>query len=188
VIIVDNDNTTINNGGPTSTSEKLYSLLLRCSHALSRGHHHDGGMHPGQWRILSLLAAGNKVTQRELLDIVQIRAASLSELLTKLESKGLITRVKGEDDRRNVGVEITELGEMVIAEHAGSRQSISTELFSALSEEEQEQLAGLLSKLAEAWHERHHSSEGGGYGPRRHGSGCGHGCHGPHGHHHHWER
>lgn len=150
---------------PNNTiSEKLYSLLLRCSHALSRGEHQKEGVHPGQWRILALLTRNGAVTQRELLDILQIRAASLSELLSKLESKGLITRVKDDNDKRNVIVEITKLGEMVIAENAHNQQEISSELFSLLSEEEQNQLAELLSKLVEAWHDKRH---GNGQRPQR---------------------
>lgn len=166
-------------------AEKLYSLLLRCSHALSRGEHQREGMHPGQWRILTLLATNGAVSQRELLDMVQIRAASLSELLSKLEGKGLIARVKDDGDKRNVIVEITELGEMVIAENAHNQQETASELFSFLSEEEQKQLAGLLSRLVEAWHDKHH---GNGQRPwrcdsRHHQRHCRHGGHDMHEHH-----
>ncbi len=167
---IDSQNSTPGN----MISEKLYSLLLRCSHALSRGEHQRGGMHPGQWRILSLLAANGAVAQRELLDIVQVRAASLSELLSKLENKGLITRAKGEGDKRNVLVELTELGEMVIAENAHNQRKTASELFALLSTEEQNKLAELLGKLVEAWHDRHH---GNGQGHR-----CGdHDCRHKHG-------
>lgn len=141
---------------PNLVSEKLYSLFLRCSHALSRGHHQNTGMHPSQQRVLSLLASSEKITQRELLDIMQIRAASLSELLTKLEGKGLISRTKADGTKRGIDVEITDLGEAVVSEYAHNHQEITNEMFSALSEEEQRLLVQLLSRLIEDWHKRNH--------------------------------
>ncbi|TCS78729.1 MarR family winged helix-turn-helix transcriptional regulator [Pectinatus cerevisiiphilus] len=150
----------LGNKNPNLISEKLYSLFLRCSHALSRGHHQSGGMHPSQQRILSLLASSDKITQHDLLDILQIRAASLSELLTKLESKRLINRTKAANNKRSIDVEITDLGEAVAAEYADSHQAVTTKLFSVLSEDEQQLLVQLLSRLIENWHNYHHGLNG----------------------------
>lgn len=136
-------------------SEKLFSLLLRCSHALGRGHHHKEAM-PGQGRVLAILSSRGSMTQRELQDVVQIRAASLSELLGKLEYKGLITRTKDDNDKRNVIVTLSEQGSIIAAENILARRETSAYLFSALSVDEQSQLTELLSKLVEAWHMEHH--------------------------------
>ena len=138
------------------TSERLYSLLLRCSHGLSRGEHLREGMHPGQWRLLALLAQKGTVTQQELLDIVQIRPASLSELLSKLEYKGLITRTKDENDKRTVVVQITEHGKTIVEENVHYHRETADQLFSSLSEEERGQLTELLGKLVESWHLEYH--------------------------------
>jgi DNA-binding MarR family transcriptional regulator len=164
-----NNNNFINEA-PTLTSEKLYSIFLRCSHALSRGHHQNAGMHPSQQRVLSLLASNEKITQADLLDIMQIRAASLSELLTKLESKGLIRRAKADGSKRGIDVEITDLGEAVVTEYANNQRENANELFSALSEDEQQLLFQLLSRLIEDWHNRHHGSEGDGNCSHEHGA------------------
>ena len=155
------NNNNFTNETPNLVSEKLYSLFIRCSHALSRGHHQNTGMHPSQQRILLLLASSDKITQHELLDIMQIRAASLSELLTKLEGKGLISRTKSDGTKRGIDVEITDLGETVVSEYAHNHQENTNELFSALSEDEQQLLVQLLSRLIEDWHNRNHGSNGG---------------------------
>lgn len=152
------NNNNITNEAPNLVSEKLYSLFLRCSHALSRGHHQNTGMPPSQQRILSLLASNDKITQHELLDIMQIRAASLSELLTKLEGKGLINRVKSDGNKRGVDVAITDLGEAVVSEYAHDHQENTNELFSILSQDEQQLLVQLLGRLIEDWHNRNHGS------------------------------
>lgn len=174
------------NDDNTIISEKLYSLLIHCSHALSRGHHPHNGMHPGQWRILSILAANGAMTQKDLLDVVQIRAASLSELLSKLEAKGFVTRIKDEDDKRSISIEVTELGKKAINENESYQQETVSELFSLLTVSEQEQLVELLEKLVRSWHDKYH---GGGYGMHyENGRGCHHQderhCH-HHGHHFH---
>ena len=166
-------------------SEKLYSLFLRCSHALSRGHHHENGIHPSQWRILSILAQTGEMAQRDLLEVLQIRAASLSELLSKLESRGLISREKETGNKRNVNVELTELGKIAIDENANAQYKTAQGLFSILSIEEQQHLAEALEKLINYWHEQHHGCAA----EHQHEHGCHEGNHGDHcGHHSHHHR
>ncbi len=98
------------------------------------------------------------MAQRDLLEVLQIRAASLSELLSKLESRGLITREKEAGNKRNVNVGLTELGKMVIDENANAQYETAQELFSMLSLEEQKHLIEVLEKLINSWHEQHHGS------------------------------
>lgn len=147
----------------TTISEKLFSLFSRCSHALGRGHYHMGGVYPAQARILFLLMTMGTVTQRELQRITRTRAASLSELLSKLDSNGFIIRTKDEHDRRTIIVKLTDTGKKVISDHMINQQQMTSELFSPLTEQEQYQLLSLLEKLTAAWrgdeiahHHMHH--------------------------------
>ncbi|AMP20022.1 hypothetical protein AZF37_01465 [endosymbiont 'TC1' of Trimyema compressum] len=134
-------------------SQKLYTLFRRCSHSLSRGHQYGGSMHPSQFRILMLISKKESVTQGELLAIMGIRAASLSQLLCKIERKGLISRSKDLEDKRSVVISITDLGEAVLKESMNDQQTKFKELFSSLSEEEQFNLSNLLEKLLTSWNE-----------------------------------
>lgn len=141
-------------------SEKLYSLLLRCSHALSRGHHHHhGGMHPSQWRLLFILSKTDEIAQRELVEVLQVRPGSLSELLNKLESKGLIIREKKPDNKRHINVRITELGRTAIKDNELIQRQTAQDLFSSLSMDEQHDLVQILEKLVNLWHDRNHNHE-----------------------------
>jgi len=78
--------------------------------------------------------------------------STASEIAAKLEGKGLITRVRSEDDRRKVTLSVTEQGRAWVAqsdeEHILYRRA---ELFSALSPEEQTALETLLDKLSDDW-------------------------------------
>ncbi len=169
-----------NNTPGSSLAETLFSLLWRCFHLMNRGHHHHPkGMHPGQDRILGIIAAHAPLSQRELLDLTQIRSASLSELLGKVESHGFISRTKDERDKRNVIINLTSQGQQVVEDKTNFQQKKATSLFASLSEEEQQQMIQLLTKLVNSW-DAHDQ------GPRPHSHGHPH--HPLHGHfrgHHH---
>lgn len=87
------------------------------------------------------------MTQKELQEILQIQPGSMSELLAKLEEKGLILRRKDEEDKRRSILTLTEAGQTVAKE----QQREEKPLFEALDETEQEELKNLLGKLLDSW-------------------------------------
>lgn len=112
---------------------------------------HDGAIHPGQLRVLEALESEDKLTQSELRGKLDIRAASLSELLAKLEDKGLIVRERNESDKRSIDVYLTDLGADCISEAKEQRKKMAEKMLGALSEEEKQQLSDLLCKLIHSW-------------------------------------
>ena len=168
-----------------STDEKLF-------HAL-RG---IGYMMPGRGRasqenILVILDASDGMTQRELTERLHIQPGSVSEILSKLEAAGYVTRTENETDRRTANVHLTDAGKEKAAE-AGTHDR-REDLFSCLTEDEKETLLSLLEKLRADWDERFPGRGGPrrgphgpqGFGPR---GPQGFGPHGPqgfgpHGHH-----
>lgn len=105
------------------------------------------------------------MSQQELQELLGVQAGSLSEIAAKLEDRGLITRVRSEQDRRKVYLSITEKGRDIAAqsgeEHILRRRA---ELFSALTPEEQNTLESLLDKLSADW-ARHLERQGRGGQP-----------------------
>ena len=126
----------------------LTDLLDRCGHYFT---HRIGGSRRGQGNVMTFLAHHPDVTQKELAEALGVIPASLSEVLMKLERKGLVERKKDENDRRLVRVRLTEEGQKKL-EHPDAMLS---EPFQALSQEEQETLKQLLSKLLADWEERY---------------------------------
>ena len=86
-------------------------------------------------------------SQRELCGLLQIRPASLSELLDKLERSGAVERRQSPDDRRVSCVYLTDLGRERAALAAVHRKKEAQMLAACLTEAEQEQLIGLLQKV-----------------------------------------
>ena len=127
---------------PMIDPDSLMGLWIRSHKALER----LPLEHRGTRRVLRLLdLSGGSLSQRELTELMGVMPGSLSELLGKMELRGLITRIRLEEDRRKVTVSLTETGKEKAAER-GHR-----DIFAALDESEKEQLKALLKKLTEAW-------------------------------------
>lgn len=122
-------------------------------HRGGKPHGMQHGMHPGKHRVLSVLAEVGTIGQKELQERLGISAASLSEILHKLEYHELITRKQDENDKRAIVVAITEKGAVAYRESELIRTERNKKLFAVLTDEEREQLGGLLAKLITAWHE-----------------------------------
>ena len=101
----------------------------------------------GHGHILSTIAENDGKSQQELAALLGIRPQSLSEALASLEEREYIVRRQGEGDRRKTLVFITESGRAKNDELSALRTSRAEKLFSSLTEEEKDILAGLLSKL-----------------------------------------
>lgn len=93
------------------------------------------------------------MTQRNLQEHIGIQQSSLSELVTKMEQQQLITRSPYPDDRRQVLIGLTDKGRQLLAlsEETDLRQNIT--YLQVLSEDEQQTLLDLLTKLDDSWTE-----------------------------------
>ena len=123
-----------------------------CEHRHGRGYGH--GSHPGGhggWR-----GEGAPDVDMENPDGLyalmracgHVQTGSLSEILAKMESAGLIERERDETDRRRSIVRLTQTGR----DRAGKcRAGEHPDMFSALNEEQKNQLKELLSILLADW-------------------------------------
>lgn len=137
----------LNHPHHTKSDDTLGGLLARCGHYLS---HHFDSRKGGQDGILAVISQNPGITQKELAEALDIQPASVSELLMKLERKGLVLREKDEADRRSTRVRLTEDGQAHL-----SAPKEETDPFEGLSPEEQAQLRSLLEKLLNGWQQNH---------------------------------
>ncbi len=170
------------------TLRKLFGFL-RGSQRLAR-HQARPYQLRGQHRVLAVLAKEGTLMQSQLAEILDIRLSSLTELLSKLADRGLITRTTDENDKRVTNVSLTDSGKEAVDGHDDNSDDLLNTLFDGLTDEELDQLNGLLDKLNTSLKEKlpdrgdrpdgdfHHHPHGG-FGP---GFGGPHGHHGPFGH------
>lgn len=137
-------------------SEELMRLLHQLAGMTRRRQKEGAEGHPGcgtfreRGRILICLEKEEKISQCRLAELLEIRPQSLSELLGKLENDGLIERTRSEDDKREILVSLSSLGRAHVDSVKKERERYAAEFFSPLTEEEQEALCALMTKLAEA--------------------------------------
>jgi DNA-binding MarR family transcriptional regulator len=131
--------------------DNLLTLLDKAGHFM----HHKRGGKRGQRKILLILAEHPEISQKELQELLGIESGSMSEIVIKLEHKGLITRTKDETDKRMTKLMITNLG-LELSKEIGTRDAEDDKLlFGTLTEEEQEQLKALLKKMLQGWEENY---------------------------------
>ncbi len=114
-------------------------------------HMHAGGRAGKQYVLIRLLKSGGSLTQRELQEVGGTASASMSEVLAKLESEGLIERVPLETDARQRMVRLTSAGAAKATDIEAHRLRFEKDALSPLSEEEQGELAGMLDRVAAHW-------------------------------------
>ena len=139
-----------NNDSPPLVSEGLGMLFHRTARLMARAYHRRDHAHHAQNHVLSIIREHGSINQGELLEILDVRSSSLSEVLGKLELNGLITRARNEKDRRSFVVTATEQAETAPTSLGDSEQESSNALFSCLDDTEREQLRNILEKIADS--------------------------------------
>lgn len=127
-------------------AEDLDTLLRACGHYM---YHRAAGEKSGQGKIMHILAAQKEISQKELQEHLGIQPGSVSEILSKMENKGLLERIKDGEDRRKTIVRITDGGEKHVEEFR--KKGKNRDLFSALNDEQKDELKELLKLLLQSW-------------------------------------
>lgn len=131
-------------------AKRILKGLGFCGHYM----HFHGGGRSGQVPILCMLdRSGGQLSQTELGSRFEIKPGSLSEILSKMETAGLIERTRDTKDRRQLFVKLTDTGRDLATREHERRQAFRRQAFTALTPQEQEQLAEMLEKIRVTWEE-----------------------------------
>src|SRR3954469_16686463 len=87
------------------------------------------------------------VSQRRLMDELDLTSGTTSVRIDRLVEDGLVTRRPDPESKRNTLIALTERGRELVERAIPAHLENERRLLSALSPAEQEQLAGLLRKL-----------------------------------------
>lgn len=131
-------------------ARQLLKGLGFCGHYL----HFKGGGRSGKAPIICLIAKhGGKMAQQELGASFDLKPGSLSEILAKMETSGLIERTRNPDDRRQLTIHLTASGQEAATREQRRRTRFRNQAFTCLTDAEQEQLVGMLDKIRAHWEE-----------------------------------
>ncbi len=121
----------------------LFGLLVDISHDIS-------GMYEGkgsQKGILLYLMEVKTASQKMIAEHFNIKPASVSETVTKLEKNGYVEKVQSSDDKRSYNISITGKGESFARDIRISKADKQKRLFKGLENEEKLQLIDMLKKM-----------------------------------------
>ena len=105
----------------------------------------DGELTPLQLLILQVVDLEGEITAGQLARQVALSQSSISSALTRLESKGLLSRRRDEDDRRKQWLSLAAAGQRALKYGPALLPEHALERFAGLPEWEQHAiLAGLL--------------------------------------------
>ena len=103
---------------------------------------------PAVGRLLDCAAKNPGVSSRELCEFLDVRPSSLSEMLSRAEAEGFITRTVDEADRRIQRIALSDKGQKAVSDMENARNLEAQKMTSALTDEEKEQFCALCDKLS----------------------------------------
>ena len=107
------------------------------------------GLHPYHHAILAVVDEGLRETQGAIADALGYDRGQLVGLLDELEEAGLVERRRDPEDRRRQVVLMTPEGKKALTKLRTLSARLDREFFSALDDEQRQQLHSLLLLVAE---------------------------------------
>lgn len=128
----------------------LWVKLARSFAVFNKGainHIRSTGLTPSQFAVVECLGHKGGMTLGELSQKMLMSCGNITVVVDNLEKEGMVERLRCENDRRVVYVNLTATGQQrfqaIFPEHAARIETLAN----VLSNSEQQQLAGLLKKL-----------------------------------------
>lgn len=143
-------------GVPFRKPEWLAMLrqLVRCYQAFeshSAAHTRTLGLTPPQFDIIVTLGNTEGMSCKDLGERTLITKGTLTGILDRLETKGLVVRRESVADRRSFMIHLTEQGEACFERIFPEHLAYMSPAFETLSSDEREQITENLSRLSRAF-------------------------------------
>lgn len=138
-----------------SLEDRIVIALRRISQAIdvwSRFMLQTYGLTSPQLATLREIMAGKNVSTGTLASALHLSQPTVTGILTRLEQRGLIARVRSENDRRSVVATVTDEGRKLAARSPQLLRDSFCQELRELPVEEQEQILAALQRVAQMMH------------------------------------
>ena len=122
--------------------------ILRVTELSARALTREVGLNISQLLVLQILEEAGETTAGNIAARVNLKQATVTSLLDKLEQRGFVRRRRGETDRRKVWVELMPTGRQALADAPDMLQERFRVRFQGLPDWEQAYLMGALERVA----------------------------------------
>jgi DNA-binding MarR family transcriptional regulator len=137
--------------GDPSATECAQNLILassRFTEADTRALRRHGLSIAARIMLATIEGAGEPLPANVLAERLLVTGASITSLVDTLERRGLVRRVRPDNDRRIVLIELTDAAQPVIDAYLAEVTSLHAAEFAIFTADEREQLTTLLARLA----------------------------------------
>ena len=133
----------------TDAEPSLDELLVGAARALRRRWAAGLGpdLTPHDARALRVIGHHGPTRLGVVADHLRIAPRSVTDVVDRLEQRGLVARAPDPADRRALTVGLTDRGESVLGEVDAARRVESADFFGVLDERERSSLAAILTRL-----------------------------------------
>nr|WP_136250553.1 MarR family winged helix-turn-helix transcriptional regulator [Ningiella ruwaisensis] len=131
--------------------EELLIALRRVIRAIdirSRQLNKEAGLTGPQLIVMQNIASKPGIMVRQVADNINLSPATVTSILDRLEVKGLVKRVRSTDDKRRVGVFLTDEGQSMLEKAPLPFQEHFINRFSQLELWEQSQMVATMQRIA----------------------------------------
>lgn len=141
-------------------SDKLFELYHRV-HRLVNQSMTEEGVSLARSKFLFFLSKLGPCRSTDIAEALSFAPRTVTEAIDGLERDKLVLRKPDPEDRRAKIVSITEVGRMVMEAAEHPRRLLIEEIFSALDDEQLDQMYDIVSRLVEKTDEIRKRKEGG---------------------------
>jgi len=131
------------------TLDHLLAQVSRLHYIRARALFETVGLYRGQPPMLRVLAEREGVSHSELAARLDVRPATISKMLNRMERAGFLTRKPDTEDQRVSRVYLTEQGRAVQSEMCRLLRTMAQETFAGFTLEEQGLLRRFLLQIRE---------------------------------------
>ena len=108
----------------------------------------DLGLTGPQLLVMQNIKLQPGIMVRQIADNITLSPATVTSILDRLEARELVTRIRSTDDKRRVGVFLTEQGKEILTDAPLPLQEHFTNRFGKLQEWEQSQMVATMQRIA----------------------------------------
>lgn len=131
---------------------KAYVVFMKAAKSVQERIKHDIASYdlsPTEFSVVEALYHKGKQTVQQICNRILLASGSMTYVIDKLESKGLIKRNFCKEDRRVIHLTITEEGKKLMVEIYPQHELVINEMFGDLTIEEKELIISVLKKVGQ---------------------------------------
>lgn len=104
------------------------------------------GLAPGQFMTLLELWNGDNLTQKELVQRLDVEQATIANTLARMERDGLITRHANPDDRRAQLIRLTDKARLLEREAIAAAEATNAEALDGFTDAERDAFVAMMTR------------------------------------------